>query len=148
MYKRILLAYDGSQSGQKALMDCRDIAQWSNADLTLVAVMPVRMQVVGIEGGVFDQTVADQDRETYRGILDEGLQRLSGCGFQARGDVLYGETVDEIVKYAARMQADLIVVGHRHLDNWAARWWRGSVSKSLIELAPCSVLVAITPLAG
>ena len=26
MYKRILLAYDGSQTGQQALLDCRDIA--------------------------------------------------------------------------------------------------------------------------
>jgi nucleotide-binding universal stress UspA family protein len=38
----------------------------------------------------------------------------------------------------------VIVVGHKHLDSWAARWWRGSLSKSLIEHAPCSVLVVIT----
>ena len=25
MYKRILLAYDGSESGQKALLDCHDV---------------------------------------------------------------------------------------------------------------------------
>ena len=37
MYKRILLAYDGSESGQKALLDCHDIAQWSHAELFLVA---------------------------------------------------------------------------------------------------------------
>ncbi len=29
MYKRILLAYDGSESGQKALLDCKDLVQWS-----------------------------------------------------------------------------------------------------------------------
>ena len=39
MYKRILLAYDGSKPGQKALLDCREIAQWSQASLTLIAVM-------------------------------------------------------------------------------------------------------------
>ena len=41
MYKKILLAYDGSQSGQKALLDCREIAQWSQASLTLIAVTPL-----------------------------------------------------------------------------------------------------------
>ena len=41
-------------------------------------------------------------------------------------------------------EADLIVVGHKHLDGWAARWWRGSSSGTLIEHAHCSVLVAIT----
>ena len=51
MYKQILLAYDGSQAGQKALLDCQDIAQWSGAALTLVAVMP-REIVFGVaEGG-------------------------------------------------------------------------------------------------
>ena len=55
-----------------------------------------------------------------------------------------GEAIDEIVKYAKKIEADLVVVGHKHLDSWAARWWRGSVSKSLIEHAPCSVLVVIT----
>ena len=32
----------------------------------------------------------------------------------------------------------------KHLDSWAARWWRGSISGALIEHAPCSVLVVIT----
>ena len=57
---------------------------------------------------------------------------------------MVGEAVDEITRYAKKIQADLIVVGHKHLSSWAARWWRGSVSKALIEHSPCSVLVAIT----
>jgi hypothetical protein len=39
MFKRILLAYDGSESGQKALLDCREIAQLAHAEICLVAVM-------------------------------------------------------------------------------------------------------------
>src|SRR3978361_2326984 len=53
MYKRIVLAYDGSDAGQKALLDCRDLAQWSQADLHLIAVMPSAMSFVGLEGGVY-----------------------------------------------------------------------------------------------
>lgn len=143
MYKKILLAYDGSQSGQKALLDCREIAQWSQADLTLIAVTPIHMEVMGVEGGIYDRNLAEQDQEKYQGILDEGLRKLADAGFQAYGEVLYGEIVDEIAKFASKMGADLIVVGHKHLDGWAARWWRGSVSKSLIEHAPCSVLVVV-----
>ena len=40
MHKRILLAYDGSEAGQKALLECGEIARWSHAELYLVAVMP------------------------------------------------------------------------------------------------------------
>lgn len=46
--------------------------------------------------------------------------------------------------FARQIEADLIVVGHKHRDGWAARWWSGSTSPALIEHAPCSVLVVIT----
>lgn len=144
MYKRILLAYDGSAAGQKALLDSRDIAQWSQASLTLISVTPLQMQAVGMEGAVYDANLTEQGKAQYQGILEDGLRRLSSDGHIAHGEVLLGETVDEIARYARKMDADLIVMGHKHLDGWAARWWRGSISKSLIEHAPCSVLVVIT----
>lgn len=144
MFKRILLAYDGSKAGQKALLDCGEIAQWSQAQVTLIAVTPLYMDLIGVEGGVYDRSLAEQEKEKFKGVLDEGMQQLAKLGYQADGEVLVGETVDEITKYASKIEADLIVVGHKHLDGWAARWWRGSVSKSLIEHAPCSVLVVIT----
>ena len=77
------------------------------------------------------------------GVLDDGLRRLSESGWTARGEVVTGEAIDEITKYARKIGADLVVVGHKHLDSWAARWWRGSISGALIEHAPCSVLVVI-----
>ena len=144
MYKRILLAYDGSETGQKALLDCREIAQWSQASLTLIAVTPLQRQVVAAEGVIYEKSVVEEDRAKYRGILNDGLRRLMESGHEAQGEVLYGETVDEIARYARQIDADLIVVGRKHLEGWAARWWRGSVSKSLIADAPCSVLVVIT----
>ncbi len=144
MYKRILLAYDGSLSGQKALLDCQDLAQWAQSELTLVAVMPLNMDVMGMGVGVYDPYLMERDKLAMKGVLDDGIARLAGAGHSAKGEVLVGETVDEISKYARKISADLIVVGHKHLDSWAARWWRGSISKTLIEQAPCSVLVAIT----
>jgi nucleotide-binding universal stress UspA family protein len=144
MYKKILLAYDGSDAGQKALLDCCDLAQWSQAETHLVAVMPSAMSFVGLEGGVYDVELEEREKRKYRGVLDDGLRRLSDAGFSARGEVVVGEAIDEITKYAKKIAADLIIVGHKHLDSWAARWWRGSVSKALIEESACNVLVVIT----
>jgi nucleotide-binding universal stress UspA family protein len=144
MYKRILLAYDGSGPGQKALLDCDEIAQWSKAQLFLVAVMPPPAALIGGEGFVYDSRGEEEERKRYESVLADGLRRLQESGHSARGEVVMGDAVDEITRYAAEMDADLIVVGHKHLDSWAARWWRGSVSKTLIEHAPCSVLVVIT----
>jgi nucleotide-binding universal stress UspA family protein len=144
MYKKILLAYDGSDAGQKALLDCCELAGWSQSELHLVAVMPSAMSFVGLEGGVYDVELEEREKKKYRGVLEDGLGRLSASGFTARGEVVTGEAVDEITKYARKIAANLIVVGHKHLDSWAARWWRGSISGALIEHAPCSVLVVIT----
>ena len=145
MYKRILLAYDGSDAGQKALLDCQDLAQWSGSQLSLIAVMPSAMSFVGLEGGVYDIELEEREKKKYRAVLDEGLRRLSEAGYSSKGELVAGEAIDEITRYARKMEADLIVVGHKHLDGWAARWWRGSISGALIEHAPCSVLVVITP---
>ncbi len=143
MYKRILLAYDGSDSGQKALLNCRDIAQWSHSDLFLIAIMPPVINVA-VDGAYYDGTLdAESERQTYQEILADGLKQLSDVGHAATGEVLVGDSVEQITSYAHQISADLIVVGHRHLDSWAARWWRGSSTGSLIEHAPCSVLVVI-----
>ena len=144
MYKKILLAYDGSEAGQKALLDCREIAQWGHSELHLVAVMPSAMSFVGLEGGVYDVELEERERAKYQSILHDGVRRLEQAGYSSRGEVVTGEAVDEITKYARKVEASLIVVGHKHLDSWAARWWRGSISGALIEHAPCSVLVVIT----
>lgn len=143
MYKRILLAYDGSEPGQKALLECNEIAQWSKAQLYLVAVMPPPAALIGGEGFVYDTRGEEDERRRHEAILADGLRDLQASGHSARGEVVMGDAVDEITRYAGEVQADLIVVGHKHLDSWAARWWRGSVSKTLIERAPCNVLVVI-----
>ena len=144
MYKKILLAYDGSDAGQKALLDCQDLAQWSQSELCLVAVMPSAMSFVGLEGGVYDIELEEREKKKYEAVLQDGLRRLAEAGYAAKGEVVTGEAIDEIAKAARKCSADLIVVGHKHLDSWAARWWRGSISGALIEHAPCSVLVVIT----
>ena len=144
MYRKILLAYDGSETGQKALLESREMAEWGQADMHLVAVMPPPAAFIGGEGGVYDVGLEEEERREFQSILDDGLRRLSEAGRKASGELLVGEAVVEIAGYAGRIGADLIVVGHRHLDSFAKRWWRGSTAKGLIEQAPCNVLVVIT----
>jgi len=143
MYKRILLAYDGSESGQKALLDCKDMANLTQSEVYLIAVMPPPAAFIGGESGIYDPALEKEEEEQYKGILQDGLRRLSETGRSASGELVVGDAVDEITRYAKKVHADLIVVGHKHLEGWAARWWRGSLSKTLIEHSPCSVLVVI-----
>jgi len=145
MYKTIVMAYDGSEAGQRALLDCQEIGQWSQSQLHLVAVMPPPVAMIAGEAWAYSPAADSEEKARYQAVLDQGISRLRAAGLDVRGEVVTGISVDEIVRVAQKVQADLIVVGHKHLEGWAERWWRGSVSKSLIEFAPCSVLVVITP---
>jgi nucleotide-binding universal stress UspA family protein len=144
MYKRILLAYDGSSSGQQALVECRELAQWSRAELILVAVIPNMIEAAALEPSYFELRMGDAQEERVRQQLDEGLSRLQSMGFAARGEILHGEVIRQIAQHAQRTGADLIVVGHRHESSVLRRWWSGSTAKSLVEEAPCSVLIVVS----
>ena len=144
MYKKILLAYDGSESGQNALLQSREIADWGKSEMALVAVMPPPAAFIGGEGGVYDVGLEEEERKEFQSILDDGVRRLVEGGHKVSGELLVGEAVIEICDYAKKIGADLIVLGHKHLDSWAKRWWRGSTAKAIVEHAPCNVLVVIT----
>ena len=145
MYKCIVLAYDGSEAGQLALLESRELAQWSQAVVWLVAVMPSPANLAGYDGSIYIPEIAERDKQRFQSILEDGLRRMTASGYQAQGELLMGESVHQISEFSRKVQANLIVVGHKHLDSWAARWWRGSTSSALIEHAPCSVLCVITP---
>lgn len=142
MYRKILLAYDGSEGGRLALLACSDLSKLTHAEIFLLAVTPMTSALFVGEGFI-PSDIVQVEQERYRKILDEGLTQLQQTGFAVQGKLVFGEPVDEICQHAREIDADLIVVGHQHQDSWAARWWRGSVSASLIEHAPCSVLVSI-----
>ena len=108
MYKKILLAYDGSDAGQRALLDCKDIAQWSQSELHLVAVMPSAMSFVGLEGGVYDIELEEREKKKHQAVLQDGVRRLADIGTSAKGEVVVGEAIDEITKYAKKIEANLI----------------------------------------
>jgi nucleotide-binding universal stress UspA family protein len=64
-------------------------------------------------------------------------------GYTVQGQVLKGEVIRELSDFAERAGADLIVVGHKHEPNLLRRWWSGSTAKSLVEEAPCNVLIVV-----
>ncbi|MEO8936364.1 MAG: universal stress protein [Burkholderiaceae bacterium] len=142
MFKRILLAYDGSETGRRALLECGEVANLMKADIKLLAVTP-SMPPVYVGEGFIPSDALDAEKERYREILEDGIHQLELQGFTCQGQLSFGEPVDEIARVAREWGADLIVMGHRRAGSWAERWWRGSVSKSLVEIAPCSVLIAV-----
>lgn len=144
MYKRIILAYDGSAGGQKTLLDIKDLAHWEHPHLTLVAVAPiVPMGMVAVDMGYLDSTNPADTENSLKEQLRQGVETLRTMGFEADGELLKGEVIREVTRYASEQRADLIVVSHRQEKSLLRRWWSGSTAKSLVEEAPCNVLVVV-----
>ena len=76
-------------------------------------------------------------------VLEEGTSQLKEKGFTVSGHLAVGEPVEEICRLATELSVDLIIVGHQQKASLATRWWRGSVGKSLLDSAPCSVLIGL-----
>lgn len=144
MYKKIILAYDGSASGQQALLGIQELAHWAHPQLTLLAVMPsADMEVGTIEMGYIANTHNASLEKALQEQLHKGVKTLRSMGFDATGEVLRGEVIREIAHYAKAHACDLIVIGHKHEKNLLRRWWTGSTAKSLVEESPCNVLIVV-----
>ena len=142
-YRKILLAYDGSQEGKRALLECADLASFLQAETFLLAVATMPPSLFLTEGFVPEELLEEEKKRT-QSVLDEGIRSLRERGFSATGQLAVGEPVEEICRMAKSIGADLVVVGHNQKVSFAARWWKGSVGASLLDYAPCSLLIALS----
>ena len=141
MYKKVLLAYDGSIEGRRALREGAKLAQLCRADVFLLAVVETASSVAALEGGVMISM--DEQFEIYQEILAEGVERLKAMGFSPTARLGMGAPGPEIAGVAKEIGANLVVVGHRP-SGPLARWLFGSVGTYLVKHLCCSVLVAQT----
>ncbi len=143
MFKRILMAYNGTREGRAALFACREVATFAKAETHLLAVATMPSSMFLTEGFLPEELI-EEEKKRMQEVLDEGLSSLKECGFSVSGHLAVGEPVEEIGRMATELGCDLIIVGHKQHASLARRWWQGSVSKSLLDYAPCSVLIAVT----
>lgn len=143
MFKKILLAYNGSREGKSALLACAEIASFAKSETHLLAVAGMPSSMFLTEG-FLPEELLEEEKKRAQEVLDEGIQQLKQKGFSVTGHLSVGEPVEEICRLASELKSDLIVVGHQQKASLASRWWRGSVGKSLLDHAPCSIFVTLT----
>jgi len=143
MYKRILLAYDGSRQGAIALREGALLAKNCGAEVFLLSVVPKTAGVLVAEG-VHSGAVAHQI-DSYKALLEYAVSRLRGLGFKPVARLVAGEPTPVIAAVAREISADLVVVGHRS-ESMFSRWWSGSTQTYLSDSLECSLLIARNPL--
>ncbi len=140
MYKKILVAFDGTKPGNAALDQGADLARLCKGELHVLAI------VVTAGGLLLDPAVVSNDLlETERAYLVEALadavRDLDKKGIDAKTCILDGDAAREIMAYAHKIKADLVVIGHSE-KGLLARWFEGSVGTQFLDELPCSLLVA------
>ena len=142
MFQTIVFAYDGSAECRDALEEGIALASRFNASCHLLAVVPP-LSPYFLAAGPLSEDLSEKDRAYISAILEKGLARLREAGLDAAGSIrIWEEPAEVIGAFAGKVEADLVIVGHRRrsaLD----RWWRGSVGHSLIDQLPCSLFVSM-----
>jgi nucleotide-binding universal stress UspA family protein len=139
-YKKILLCYDGSREGRKALRCGADLALDLHAETHLLSVVDMR-STIAQSAGLLTDVACGRFEETAREILQEGVDWLTERGVHAQGHFAFGHPIDEIANLANELNADLVVVGHR-CRTGLSRWWMGAGNTLLLDRVSCSILVA------
>lgn len=136
MYRKILIGYDGSESGRKAFDSALEHAARNKAELYVLSVA----QPPDIGGDVETEAVIENSLEYHRKLFGP-LQKLAAeRGVKAHFETAVGHPVEQIIYHADRHAVDLIVVGDRGHSKFA-RLLMGSVSKEVVQHAGRPVLL-------
>jgi nucleotide-binding universal stress UspA family protein len=140
MYQKILLCYDGTIEGRRALRQGAEVAMAMKAQAYLLAVSR-NMLATTVPEGVTPELMETEEKAA-RALLDEGVQWLRDHEVTSEGSFVYGDPFVHIPRVAQEIDADLIVVGYRPRNRFA-RWWSESEEATLLQKVSCSILVAM-----
>jgi len=151
MYKKILIAFDGSEASKHALDHAVSIADLTKAEVHIMSVVPrVMMPVFPDEGFGAAPVTAAQDmsdyqermRTIYGKSLEEAVKDISGHypDIKVETHLLEGRPSATIVDEAEKNNMDLIVIGSRGLGGITG-WILGSTSRRIVESCTKPVLV-------
>jgi nucleotide-binding universal stress UspA family protein len=141
MYRRILVAFDGSPESRLAVDECSHLMQVSQREIHLVCVLHDPSPYL-LAGEFVPEPALAIDRSRMQADLDEAAAQLTQRGFSVITHLEDGEPVDVISRMVDTLGIDLVIVGHRRTKKFALRWWRGTVDSMLVERVHCSILVA------
>jgi nucleotide-binding universal stress UspA family protein len=143
MFERVLLCYDGSVAGRRALKRGAELAILVKAKVHVLSVVSAgAADAAAVADSVGGACLIDYQAE-HRRLLEESIAWLRARGLDAQGYLTRGNTLDEIAAYANRLSIDLIVVGH-YPKAPGGRWWSGPERASLAERVSCCVLIAVS----
>jgi nucleotide-binding universal stress UspA family protein len=138
MFRKILLAYDGSEGANRALEVGIGLAKIHGAELWAVAVQEKLPRF----SGTIDEVKEEKQfaNEQYGKLLEAAKVKAKEAGIELKTLMQPGHPAQTIVAAAKEGKFDLVLVGHTGLSGvWAA--FLGTTAEKVSRHAPCSVLI-------
>jgi nucleotide-binding universal stress UspA family protein len=137
MYRKILIANDGSAGAAKALVVAIALAKRLRAELHMVSVE----ELPGLPTSI-DEVVEEKREANHRFamVIAAASAKAKVQRVKLQPHIIAGHAVPSIVEFIERHGFDLLVIGymgHSALYNRLI----GSTTDRLVEIAPCQVLV-------
>ena len=137
MFKKILLATDGSPHAEEALKYARDLALRDDAQVIVVHAVP---QVPAYLGEPQWQELASRSVAEGEQVAGHAAENLRKAGVDVIIEILEGPPADAILRVADVRQPDLIVMGSRGHGE-VASLLLGSVSHRVLAHTHVPVMI-------
>jgi nucleotide-binding universal stress UspA family protein len=138
MFKKILVANDGSEGGKKALAAAISMAKKFEAELHCVSVKERPSHFAETVGEVMEER--EETEKFFQRVCSESVNQAREAGLELKCEVRAGHEVETIIRLTRDGDFDLLVVGFMGHSRVFDRIW-GGTSQNLTRLAPCSVLL-------
>jgi nucleotide-binding universal stress UspA family protein len=142
MFKRVLLCYDGSEVGRRALKRGAELAILVGAQVYVLSIIPAGVADAAVVAGAAGHACLVDEAGDYRKLLDESVEWLKARHVSAEGYLASGNNIEQIIAFSRRLAVDLIVIGHYPQPS-GGFWWGSPQRSSLAERANCCVFVAV-----
>jgi nucleotide-binding universal stress UspA family protein len=137
MYRKILIANDGSEGAARALEVAIELANQLGTELHMISVEEMPRFPTTIDEVTEEKAASNHALER---VIEHARSQASADEVELQIHVVAGHAVPTIVEFVEREKFELLVVGymgHSALYNRLI----GSTTDRLVELAPCAVLV-------
>jgi nucleotide-binding universal stress UspA family protein len=137
MFKKILLAYDGSDGSKLALDKAAELAKAAQAEFHLLAVgrIPEYAETVSEV-----EEAKEQANSFYSKVTDEATSILKQRGLIPTSHIEFGKPGDVILRMAEDLKVELVILGTNPHSALRRRFLGATVDK-VVDHAHCSVLV-------
>lgn len=138
MFRKILVAVDGSDQSLKAASLAGELARSMHAEVCVVTAFD---SIPDFIGDPDRQRIVAKQMSQAEDALQKGLQAMGEIESEIEQEIIEGPAAEAIIRIAETRGTDLIVMGTRGMGQLRGLFL-GSQSQKVVAHAPCAVLLA------